>query len=104
MGQELVTQAHPLAGPLQQPGHVGQGEHVALARPVDHAQHGLHGGERVVGHLGLGVRQPPQQRRLAGVGQSGQAGVGHELAATGAARGSRPLPPARRTWEPGGRS
>ena len=65
VGQELVTEAYTLARALEKPGHVGEGEHVSLSRPIDHTQHGFERGEGVVGHLRLGVGQPHQERRLA---------------------------------------
>jgi hypothetical protein len=37
------------------------------------------GGERVIGYLGLGVGEPTQERRFAGIGQTDQAGVGDHL-------------------------
>ena len=78
MGQELVAEPHSLARALEQPGDVRQSEDVALARPVDHAEHGLEGSERIVRHFGLGVRQPAEKRRFAGVRQTGQTGIGDE--------------------------
>ena len=104
MGQELVAKPHALAGALQQPGHIGQGEHIALAGPVDHAQHGLERGERIVGHLGFGVREPAQQRGFAGVGQAGQTGVGHEPQRQAHPEALCLFAQLSRSAEPGGRS
>src|SRR5438132_1131273 len=36
-------------------------------------------GERIIGDFRMSLREPPQQRRLAGVGQADQAGVGDHL-------------------------
>src|SRR5262249_10584626 len=43
------------------------------------AEVGVLGGERVVGDLGVGARQPAEQGGLAGVGQPDQPGVGDDL-------------------------
>ena len=79
VGEELVAEADALAGALEQPGDIGHGQLAVGA--VDGAQHRVDGGERVVGHLRLGVRDAAQQRRLAGVGEAQQRGVGHQLQA-----------------------
>jgi hypothetical protein len=78
VGEKLVTEADALARTLQQPGHVSHRELASIVR-VDGAQHRLDGRERVVGHLRLGVRDPPQQRRLARVREAQQGGVGDQL-------------------------
>ncbi len=69
-----------VGGALDQPGDVGDGE-LARVRPVDDAEHGLERRERVVGDLRLRVRDPPQKRRLAGVGQPRERRVDDELQA-----------------------
>ena len=69
----------PSLAPSSRPGHVGGDEAPLLVGHVDHAQHRRQRREGVVGHLGFGVRDAAQQRRLARVGQAGQPHVGHEL-------------------------
>ena len=78
VAQELVTQADAAVGAFDQAGQVGQDED-AFAAGVDDAEVGVLGRERIVGDLRLGLRQPAEQRRLAGVGQADQAGVGDDL-------------------------
>ena len=77
MREELVAEPGTLARALDQPGDVGDHE-LALVR-LDRAEHRLDRRERVVGDLRLRVRDPAQERRLAGVRQAGQRGVGEEL-------------------------
>jgi len=70
VGQELVSEPMTLAGTLDQSGHVGDRE-LAPVRAVDRADHRRECGERVVRHLGLGVRDAAQERGLAGVRKPG---------------------------------
>ena len=78
VAQELVAQADAAVGALDQAGQVGQDEG-PLAADGDQAEVGVLGGERIVGDLRLGLRQPAEQGGLAGVGQADQAGVGDDL-------------------------
>ena len=78
VGEELVAEADARARPLQQAGDVGD-RHLAAVVGLDRAEHRLDGRERVVGDLRPGVRDPAQERRLAGVGEPEQRRVGHEL-------------------------
>ncbi len=78
VGEELVAEAGPRAGALEQAWNVGDRE-LASVGPVDGAEHRLDRRERVVGDLGLRVRDPPQQRRLARVRETGERRVGHQL-------------------------
>ena len=72
-----MAEALALGRPLDQAGDVGHGV-VGLVVGPDHAQVGLEGGERVVGDLGLGRRDPRDQGRLAHVGEADQGHVGHQ--------------------------
>ncbi len=77
VGEELVTEPDPLGGALDQAGDVGEHE-LALA-VVDRPQDRLEGRERVVGDLRRRAGEAREQRRLAGVRQPDQAGVGEQL-------------------------
>ena len=85
VGQELVAQARPLAGPLHQSGNVhelddGRGLFVRLIdlcqlvqpciRHCYHAHVGVNGAEGVVGALGTGVGDGVEQGGLANIRQS----------------------------------
>ena len=78
--EEVVPEADPLARALDQAGDVRDRELRAVGR-LDRAEHGLQRRERVVGDLGRRVRDPPEERGLAGVRQPGERGVGDELEA-----------------------
>ncbi len=71
--------AEPLAvgRPLDQPGDVGHREGGAVVGP-HHAQVGLEGGERVVGDLGPGSRDPGDEGALAHIGEPDQGHVGDQ--------------------------
>ena len=75
--EELVAQPVAGVGPFDQAGDVGHDEVLILGD--DRAQVGVLGGERIIGDLGMGARDPREQRRLAGVGQADQADVGDDL-------------------------
>ncbi len=79
VGQELVPQPGAVAGALDQPRDVGH--HQLALVGLDRAQHGVDGGERVVGHLRPRGGQAAQERALAGVGQPHQPGVGQQAQA-----------------------
>ena len=74
--KELVAQAPALGRPLDETRDIGHHELVAVE--ADHAQVGLEGRERVIGDLGLGGRDPGDQRALAGVREAHQSHIGHE--------------------------
>ena len=76
VGEELVPESGSLGRALDQAGDVGEDE-LALA-VVDRPEDRLERRERVVGDLRRGPRHPRQQRRLAGVRQPDQAGVGEQ--------------------------
>ena len=76
VGEELVAESGALGGPLDQAGDVGQ-DQLPLA-VVDRAEDRLERRERIVGHLRRGPRDSREQRRLAGVRQPDQAGIGQQ--------------------------
>ena len=78
VGEELVAQTRAVGRTLDQPRDVGDRE-LALVRPVHDAENGLERRERIVGDLGLGVRDAAQERRLAGIREAGERGVDDEL-------------------------
>ena len=78
VSEELMPEASAVGRSLDEPGHVRNGQ-LPVLRAVDHAEDGLERRERVVGDLRLRVRDPPQERRLAGVGEAGEGGIHHEL-------------------------
>ena len=75
--QELVAEARPLGGALDQPGDVG--EHGLPLLALDRAENRRERREGVVGHLRRRPRQPREQRGLAGVRQPDEPGVGEQL-------------------------
>ena len=78
VGEELVPEPDALAGTLDQARDVDNRQLTAVRR-LDDAEHGRDRREGVVGDLGLRVREPPQERGLAGVGQPGERRVREEL-------------------------
>ena len=78
--QELVAEADSLMGALEQAGHVGDRELPSI-RALDRAQDRCDRGERILGDLGLGVRDQPQQRGFARVGEADERRVREELEA-----------------------
>ena len=90
--EELVAEARLPGGALDQAGNVRDGQLPAVRR-VDRPEHRLERRERVVGDLRLRIRDPPQERRLAGVRQADERSVGD--AASGAARARHPRPAGR---------
>ena len=80
VSEKRVTEADAVARAFDQAGHVGDGQLRAVPR-LDGAEHGLERRERVVGHLGRGVRDAAQERRLAGVRKPCERCVGHQLQA-----------------------
>src|SRR3954470_12396977 len=77
MAQELVAETATFAGPLDQPGDVG--DHELDVVEADDAEVGFEGRERVVGDLRLGRRDAGYERALAGVGESDDGDVSHQL-------------------------
>ncbi len=77
VGEEVVSEAGAVAGPLDETGDVGDDE-LAVVR-LQRAEHRLERGERVVGDLGRRARQPRDERGLARVGQADETDVGEEL-------------------------
>src|SRR5262245_61109299 len=75
VGKEIVAEADTLARPLDQPGDVGDDQLPAVGR-LHRAEHGLQRRERIVGDLRPRVRDPREERRLAGVRQPDERGVG----------------------------
>ena len=78
VSEELVAEADALARPLDQPRDVGDRQ-LPAARRVHGAENRSERRERVVGDLRLRVRDPAEQRRLAGVRQADERCVGHQL-------------------------
>ena len=77
VSQEARAEAGALVRALDQARNVGQHE-VEAGRAHD-AQVGMQRRERIVGDLRLGGADGGQERRLAGVGQSDDAGIGDQL-------------------------
>ena len=100
MGEELVPEPDALARTLDQSRDVGDGQLRAVRR-LDRAEHRRERRERVVGDLRLRVREPAQERRLAGVRQPGDAPRRRAASAAARPRPPRPAPPPRRSAAPG---
>ena len=77
MAEEAVAEADAFVRPLDQAGNVGQHEFAAI--DADDAELRMQGCERIVADLRLGGRDDGQERRLAGVRQTDQPGVGDQL-------------------------
>ena len=77
VGEELVPEAHALRGTLDEAGDVGEDELAVVG--VERAEDRLQRGERVVGDLRRGPREPGEQRGLACVRLPDEAGVGKQL-------------------------
>ncbi len=79
VAQEGVAEAGPVAGALDEPGHVGDRRPaLVLVAEVHDAEVRLERRERVVGDLRRGRGQGREERRLAGVRQPDEADVGDE--------------------------
>ncbi len=76
--EETQPQARAIRRPLDQARHVGHDEMLMLAE-LHHTEVGHQGGERVIGHLGLGRRDRADQGRLAGIGHAQQTDIRHHL-------------------------
>ncbi len=101
VGEELVAEADARARPLEQAGDVGDRQLAAVVG-LDRAEHRLDGRERVVGHLRPGVRDPAQERRLAGVREARAAPRRRPASAAARATARRPAPPPGPSRAPGG--
>ena len=77
--EEFVTEPDSLARTLDQARHVGNGQLTGSIRGIDRAEDRRERRERIVGDLRLRIRDAREQRRLAGVGQPGECGVGKQL-------------------------
>mmetsp|Transcript_20978 Transcript_20978/g.80913 ORF Transcript_20978/g.80913 Transcript_20978/m.80913 type:complete len:338 (-) Transcript_20978:524-1537(-) len=75
VAQELVPQAGTFGRALDEPRNVGDDE-ALFRRDAHDTEVGVQRRERVIGNLGLGVRDRRDQRRLAGVGLPQQAYIG----------------------------
>ena len=80
MREELVAEPDALARALDQPGHVGDDE-LPPVGGLDRPEHRRERRERILGDLRPRVRDPRQERRLAGVREPDERGVGEELEA-----------------------
>ncbi len=78
--EELVPEPDALARALDQPRDVGDDELASLGG-LDRAEHRRERRERILRDLRPCVRDPRQQRRLAGVRQTDECGVGQQLQA-----------------------
>ena len=77
VAEEAVAEARAFVRAFDQAGNVGQHELAAVA--LDHAELRVERGEGIVGDLRLGRAHRGEERRLAGVRQPDQAGVGDQL-------------------------
>src|ERR1035437_1021974 len=75
--KELMAQPGACSRALDQPRDVG--DHQLAVFGSERTQHRLERGERIVGDLWVGARQPREQRGLAGVGQAHESHVGEQL-------------------------
>ncbi len=80
VGEELVPQPDAVRGTLEQPRDVRHRE-LAVIVELDRAELWRERRERVVGDLRPGVRDPPDERRLAGIREAEQRGVADHLEA-----------------------
>ena len=76
--EELVPEADAFARAFDQARHVGDRELAPVGR-LDRSEHGRERREGIVRDLRLRVRDAPQQRGLAGVGEADECGVGEQL-------------------------
>ena len=78
VGEKLVAEPGALGSTLDQPRNVRDDE-LAAVRRVDRPQHRLERRERVVGDLRLRIGDARQERRLAGIRETDERGVGEQL-------------------------
>ena len=76
--QELMAQAHALAGPLDHAGDVGHNEGDPFLH-ANHTQHRGDGGEGVVGDFRLGLADDGNQGGFSHIGEAHQPHVGQQL-------------------------
>ena len=98
-----MAEPDALARALDQPRHVGDGELAPVGR-VDRPEHRLERRERVLRDLRLRVRDPAEERRLAGVRQADERRVGEQLEAELERRAPRragPVSAKRGAWRVG---
>ena len=78
VAQKAQTQAAPLAGTLNDARNIGH--HKRFVAAIGHdAQTRLHGGEGVIGNLGLCRRHRAEQRRLTRVGEAHKTHISQQL-------------------------
>ena len=77
MAEETIAQPDALMRALDQAGKVG--EHESATVDLDHAELRMQRGEGIIGDLRLGRAHDRQERGLARIGQSDDAGVGDQL-------------------------
>ncbi len=77
MAQELVTQANTFVRSLDEAWQVCHDE--GVESKIHDAEHGLKGCKREVSYIRHGVRDGPQQRRFAGVGQPNETNIREQL-------------------------
>ena len=97
-----MPEADALARPLDQPGHVRDGQLRAVWR-LDRAEHRLERRERVVGDLRRRVRDAPEEGRLAGVGRPASAASATSLRRSSSVRSApgSPVSAKRGAWRVG---
>ena len=78
MGEELVPEPGTFRGTFDQARHVGDRE-LPRIRPVDDSEDRLDRREGIVGDLRLRVRDAAKERGFAGIGETGERGIDHEL-------------------------
>ena len=77
MPEEVMPQAHAFVRPLDNPRNIDH--HKRLPAVLDHTQHRLQRGERVIRHLGPRRTHNRKQARLPGVGQADYAHISQQL-------------------------
>ena len=79
MAEEAIAEACPFVCPGDQARYVGQNE--PGVGDLDDPEVGIQGREGIVGDLRLGMADPGEKGRLAGIRQPDQAGIGDQLEA-----------------------
>ena len=77
MAEESISQSGALMRALDQPGNVGEHEFAALRAHDSELR--MQGGEGIAGDLRLGRADDGEERRLAGIWQSDEAGVRNQF-------------------------
>ena len=78
MAQEVMAQAHSVAGPFNEAGNVGHNV-AGTGILFHHTQHRGEGGKVVVGDFGLGGTDHADKGRFAHIGESHQSHVSQQL-------------------------